>query len=40
MGTLNLGAATFQGHSSSAHLLDAPPGSILQFQYQANKTER
>ena len=40
MGTLHLGAVTFQGHNSSEHLLDAPPGSILQFQYQANKTQR
>ena len=39
MGTLNLGSATFQGNSSG-NLVDAPPGSILQYQYVANKTQR
>ena len=39
MGTLNLGSATFQGNSSG-NLVDAPPGSILQYQYVANKPQR
>jgi hypothetical protein len=33
MGTLNLGAATFQGNSSG-NLVDAPPGTVIQYQYR------